>query len=92
MMNLIDQISEHITRLHRYIPPGISIGTPITEDMVQSIKSNNIAETSFDSEVILFLNRHQCLKNITNCYISESDPLQRARKRRMWLKFFLFRF
>lgn len=32
-------ISEHITRLHRYIPPGVEEGAPMTEAIVQSLNA-----------------------------------------------------
>ena len=32
-------ISDHITRLHRYTPPGVEEGTPMTEDLIQGLKA-----------------------------------------------------
>ncbi|KAJ3305034.1 MCM DNA helicase complex subunit [Kappamyces sp. JEL0829] len=32
-------ISEHITRLHRYVTPGVDEGVPITESMMTSLRS-----------------------------------------------------
>lgn len=36
-------ISEHITRLHRFVPAGVEDGAPMTEAIVQSLKKSNDA-------------------------------------------------
>lgn len=37
-------ISEHITRLHRYTPPGHGQGVPMTEDMIRDLKELKVEE------------------------------------------------
>lgn len=42
-------ISEHITRLHRFIPPGVEEGTPITELIVQNLKASAIEKADLEN-------------------------------------------
>ncbi|KAJ2997087.1 MCM DNA helicase complex subunit [Globomyces sp. JEL0801] len=47
-------ISEHITRLHRYVPPGIAEGIPITENMIQSLKTTKNQQEESDDITPVF--------------------------------------
>jgi DNA replication licensing factor MCM3 len=45
------KISEHITRLHRYTPPGAQEGVPITEEMLLSLKKPEEVEEDEETPV-----------------------------------------
>jgi DNA replication licensing factor MCM3 len=47
-------ISEHITRLHRYVVPGLEEGTPITESMMTSIRAAQHQQDEPNAETPVF--------------------------------------
>ena len=47
-------ISEHITRLHRYVPPGVAEGVPMTETMMTALKSARLMQEDSTAETPVF--------------------------------------
>jgi DNA replication licensing factor MCM3 len=47
-------IADHVTRLHRYLPPGVVEGTPVTEEMARIMKVAEDANDASKEETPVF--------------------------------------
>ena len=42
-------IAEHVSRLHRYTPEGVQVGTPLTEEMVRNLNATKVKATAVET-------------------------------------------
>lgn len=68
-------ISEHITRLHRYVPPGLPEGAPIPESMIHSLKQSKISDDLENEHTTVFEKYNELL------HIGVRRPTSRRKKK-----------
>lgn len=69
------QISSHVLKMHRYLPPGVDIGTPLTEEHVARERENLESLDNANDVFIRYANNRHQSTDVNDSDASSNDEL-----------------